>query len=162
MKAAQVADNIWIGNILALRDLPSDFTVITLLAQEKTLRLAKSILTANHKQIVWRLVDKPSATFLCPDLIQILSIMDESRPVLVHCAQGVSRSAAVCAAWLISRHHCSTLQQAMTIIRQARPQAQPNLGFLAALKAIERHQGNVETAMEEWNGKQKTMRVTKS
>lgn len=151
MKPVHISDNVWLGNILSLQDLPSEFTVISLLADDRFLHLSKKLLKDSHHQIIWGLRDKPSANFLCHDLLEILTVMDNSRPVLVHCAQGVSRSAAVCAAWLMSRHHCTNVQEAMTVIRRARPDACPNLGFLAALKAIERHHGNIEAAMQQWN-----------
>ena len=151
MKAVHIGENVWLGNILALQDLPSEFTVISLLADDRLFKLSNELLKDSHRQLIWRLRDTPSANFLCNDLIQILTVIDNSRPILVHCAQGISRSAAVCAAWLMSRHHCTNVEEAMTLIRQARPDASPNLGFLAALKAIERHHGNIEAAMQQWN-----------
>lgn len=151
---AEILEDIWIGNVLALKNLPVEFTVISLLSEEMTLNLTSNLLAEHHSREVWHLRDKSSAPFLVPDLVRVLSVIDKSRrPVLVHCAKGKSRSAAVCAAWLISRKRCSTVQEAMGIIRKARPEAQPNLGFLAALKAIERHGGDVEAAMNEWNKK---------
>lgn len=154
MKPVHVGENIWMGNILSLQDLPCSFTVISLLTEERLLHLSKRLMQDNPRQISWFLRDKSSSTFLCSNLIQILKIMDNSRPILVHCARGVSRSAAVCAAWLISRRHCTTLQDAMAVIRLASPTASPNLGFVAALKAIERNNGDVETAMRQWMAKQ--------
>jgi hypothetical protein len=66
---------------------------------------------------------------------------------LVHCAQGVSRSAAVVAAWLLYSKEASTAQQALHIIREVRPNVQPNIGLLAGLHAIERCHGNIDAAM---------------
>ena len=68
-----------------------------------------------------------------------------SKACLVHCAFGVSRSAAVCAAWLISRQGLS-LEQALRRIRAARPEASPNMGFIASLRALEQCQGSVAAA----------------
>lgn len=58
------------------------------------------------------------------------------RACLVHCAMGVSRSASVVAAWLMTRSQHS-LEAALELIRRARPTAQPNAGFIAGLRAIE-------------------------
>jgi hypothetical protein len=66
---------------------------------------------------------------------------------LVHCAQGVSRSAAVVAAWLLYSKEACTAQQALHIIREVRPNVQPNIGLLAGLHAIERCHGNIDAAM---------------
>lgn len=56
--------------------------------------------------------------------------------VLIHCYQGKSRSVAVCCAYLIQ--HCNfSLDAALETIRQVRPIAAPNCGFMAALRRIE-------------------------
>jgi hypothetical protein len=56
--------------------------------------------------------------------------------VLVHCVAGVSRSAAVVAAWLVI-HERRTLRDAVSAVRVARPVAMPNVGFWRALRGIE-------------------------
>ena len=118
---------------------------------------------------VWKLKDRPNSDFISQRLSQILQVMDDALPTLtlkptstipqqsitanddnkaclVHCAKGISRSAAVCAAWYISRRHTS-IQETMAVIRMVRPQAQPNLGFLAGLRAIEQSHGNIDAAI---------------
>lgn len=162
--------NIWIGNLLSLQDLPSDFDdkiiIITLISEEKILSLVKSILSANEtfgsnkmveQHIIWRIPDRPSAKFLNSNLSQLLDEMDqrEIRPCLVHCAQGKSRSSALIAAWLISRKNLS-LDEAMQIIRRVQPEAKPNFGFIAALKVLERSDGNVQAAIEKWSLRSET------
>jgi hypothetical protein len=69
---------------------------------------------------------------------------------LVHCAKGISRSAAVCAAWCMTRKHLN-LEEALAVIRRVRPEAQPNLGFLAELRAIQQSRGDIDMAMERLN-----------
>lgn len=104
-----------------------------------------------NKHIMWNLEDKVDADFLSVALSDILSEMDKSidpgrqRACLVHCAMGLSRSVAICAAWLICSKKYS-LSKAMDTIRMARPDANPNLGFLAALRALEQSGGNVKEA----------------
>jgi len=154
---AEIVHNLWIGPIFALRELPKgpSWTVISLLSNEKLLYMARSFLNGTpHHHIVWNISDNSNSTLLSDNLIRALKEIDkaiivESRPCLVHCAHGQSRSAAVIAAWLLSSRTCTTLQHAMDCIRMARPQVQPNLGFVAALKKLERHQGNVPSAMSD-------------
>jgi predicted protein tyrosine phosphatase len=56
--------------------------------------------------------------------------------VLVHCVQGVSRSATVVTAFLVL--HCGmTLLDAAALVRKARWQAMPNLAFWRCLRQIE-------------------------
>ena len=67
---------------------------------------------------------------------------------LVHCAQGISRSAAVIAAFLLYRKECVTIQEALHTIRLVRSCVQPNIGFLAGLRAIEQCDGNIVAAID--------------
>lgn len=56
--------------------------------------------------------------------------------VLVHCNQGRSRSVAVTAAFLISQFGW-TVDDAVGFIRESRPEADPNAGFLEQLHAFQ-------------------------
>lgn len=56
---------------------------------------------------------------------------------LVHCFQGKSRSAAVCAAYLVSRRGYRAAC-ALNSIRAVRPSAAPNATFMALLEDLER------------------------
>jgi hypothetical protein len=48
--------------------------------------------------------------------------------LLVHCASGVSRSVGTVVGWLIARRGLS-LVDALALVRTARPQGNPNVGF---------------------------------
>lgn len=56
--------------------------------------------------------------------------------VLVHCVQGVSRSASFVLAYLISKRKM-TLQDALDYVKERRPCCKPNYGFLAQLSKFE-------------------------
>jgi protein-tyrosine phosphatase len=170
----EVVPGLWIGGIDGFRDLSllcrnrtkKRWYIITVLSSDSLIRLSKSFLetlriecaqeqlsglSISHK--LWNLPDDVRANFLSDDLIDVLKFMDEGIPAsedssnacFVHCAQGVSRSAAVCTAWLVSRQQ-KTLHQALDMVRYVRPQASPNLGFLASLRALEQCQGDVKQA----------------
>ena len=117
--------------------------------------------TTKIKHIEWDIADMSQSELLCPRLEEILLAMDECLLVsnnndnqnnhsycLVHCASGISRSVSICAAWLISRRGMS-MSQALQQIRAVRPDAAPNLGFLASLRSLEKCKGNIATAMEQ-------------
>jgi protein-tyrosine phosphatase len=171
----EVFPNVWLGSLSAVQIVCSesspdvDWTVISLLDSPRLVAFSESLLkdrvekgTCRH--IIWNLADKPGASFLSDRLKQVLAIMDEAsddetknticihkndtnKACLVHCAKGVSRSVSVCAAWYISRKS-STLSEALDMIRKSRPEAMPNIGFLAALRALEQSQGDVDKAMD--------------
>jgi protein-tyrosine phosphatase len=118
-----------------------------------------------HHHELWDLPDKIQADFVTNRLDEILTVISESiddpsatlvakgasqkhcrRNCLVHCARGVSRSAAVCAAWLISRQRYS-LTESLDLLRSVR-EVNPNMGFLAGLRAIETCNGNILQAQQ--------------
>ncbi|CAI7628714.1 unnamed protein product [Penicillium pancosmium] len=70
-----------------------------------------------------------------PAAIQFIqSGLDAGGNVLVHCAMGKSRSAAVCIAYLLHQKPSAlTPQSALEIIRQSRPLCEPNDGFMEQL-----------------------------
>jgi len=128
------------------------------------------------KHVTWGLEDDMSSDFLCDRLEQVLAVMEDAieqrnddgggsssdgdgenpknRPpsssVLVHCEYGKSRSVALCAAYLISRRKY-TLRRAMDAIHMNRPTANPNVGFLASLRALENCRGDVKAARKQMN-----------
>mmetsp|Transcript_5271 Transcript_5271/g.9097 ORF Transcript_5271/g.9097 Transcript_5271/m.9097 type:complete len:259 (+) Transcript_5271:101-877(+) len=64
-------------------------------------------------------------------------IDSHSRPVLVHCAMGVSRSATIVIAYLMNRLHM-TLTDALILVRAKRGCVYPSKGFLAVLMRYEK------------------------
>lgn len=65
------------------------------------------------------------------------SALRRGRNVLVHCQQGVSRSAAIVIAYLIRKRGMS-FDSAVTFVRQRRPCIKPNSGFVRCLQEWER------------------------
>lgn len=59
--------------------------------------------------------------------------LDGGGGVLVHCAMGKSRSTTLLIAYLLSQHPKLNPQSALGLIRQSRPFAEPNSGFMEQL-----------------------------
>ncbi|XP_065916099.1 dual specificity protein phosphatase 22-B-like isoform X2 [Dysidea avara] len=70
----------------------------------------------------------PTATWLC-----IFTIRLSGGSVFIQCVAGVSRSVTITAMYIMLVTSLSH-EQALTIIRQCRPQAGPNIGFRTQLK----------------------------
>jgi len=66
----------------------------------------------------------------------IRTALDAGGKVLVHCLMGISRSATVVAAYLMSTRHIS-VHKAISVIKRARPRIQPNYGFIKELHIFE-------------------------
>jgi hypothetical protein len=178
-RLAEVIPGLWIGSLAAvteLRKLPRAWTVISILSSPKlTGFIHKSLQELKeHGQSVgvvvthveWELKDQCQAQLISLRLEEILVHMDQTllqsskddshtpeRACLVHCAFGISRSASVCAAWLLSRRRYTTMSEALSCLRKARPEVSPNMGFLAGLLALEKSNGNVQAAMERMKGR---------
>ena len=161
----EILPGLWIGSLWSVKELAKmpdrRWTVVSVLQSPKLslyvekavdeMRQQNSEMTIQTEE--WTLADQSQANLISARLSEILQVMDESihpeeaRACLVHCAFGISRSTAVCAAWLIARRHLS-LQQAMEQIRVARPEASPNMGFVAGLRSLEQCGGNIENAQQ--------------
>lgn len=63
---------------------------------------------------------------------------------LVHCVAGVSRSAAICVAYLM-KYEKMSLKEAFKHVKLARPQIRPNCGFFRQLMAYELELTGVQT-----------------
>jgi predicted protein tyrosine phosphatase len=170
--ANKVAPGLWIGSIQSLCELPklsshsespttTSWTVISVVSAKQLVRFVRvvvAMLQSRHaglirQHVMWELEDQESAPFLSPRLSDILTVMHEARATpsacLVHCARGISRSAAVAAAYFLSLpSDPMTLAPALNQIRLARPTIKPNRGFLIALQKLEAYRGDVFQAIQ--------------
>jgi len=115
--ASLIADNVWIGPAIAARETRF----------HSVLDLAAEYCSQAHPAAFY--VDLPLLDLLLPDqtgLQNAVAQLETMRcshpgPILVHCALGMSRSAAVMMAWLVMTERCSDLAQAkQTLLAQGR------------------------------------------
>ena len=76
--------------------------------------------------------------YFAPSYTRITTELAAGRGVLVHCNRGVSRSATIVAAFLMRRNDWGLRRTAEHMLR-ARPVVDPNAGFIAQLRAYDRH-----------------------
>lgn len=92
--------------------------------------------------------------------------------LLVHCASGISRSVSIVLAWMLVRLSSNgELEELLRRVRQEREAANPNAGFWAQLKVLERHCGAaasdnnpITAAQQEWehmNREERLIHVSK-
>jgi len=62
----------------------------------------------------------------------IMSALEGGGKVLIHCLKGISRSATIAAAFVITAHSVSPTE-AVTMLRKFRPIIKPNSGFMTQL-----------------------------
>eukprot|EP00965_Chrysotila_dentata_P122377 4045015-Pleurochrysis_carterae.AAC.2 len=75
----------------------------------------------------------------------IQSAIDSGGRCLVHCNAGISRSASLVIAYLLSRGLAADYDSALEAVRKNRPSAKPNQGFEAQLRAMAAKQGVPKT-----------------
>lgn len=109
-----------------------------------------------YKRVIME--DKPDFSIdLCWQ--ECFGFIDEAKAangkVLVHCYQGVSRSATIICAYLI-KYASLTCSQALNAVRVVRPQIGPNAGFLLKLRQLDRathavtsNENNIETDIDD-------------
>lgn len=167
---SQVKESLYIGSLLSVKELRtiasqhSSWLVVSVVSapamsalvqeQLRTLHSCRSDLSIKH--VEYKLKDTLDEVLVSSRLEEVLKEMDACllvdsnsgppRACLVHCAMGLSRSPAVVAAWLMTREG-SSLEGALGKIRSARPAIQPNMSFIAGLRAIEQG-GSVEGALQ--------------
>ena len=94
--------------------------------------------------------DHPMESILnvLPDSVEfIVTAFKSGGNVLVHCASGVSRSVAVCAAFLMTQYDMNA-HLALERITSVRKYANPNLGFRRQLEILEKSKGDIAAAKD--------------
>jgi len=89
----------------------------------------------DYKYFKLPLVDRVTQD-LFPHFQEAMDFIDSSDRVLVHCAGGMSRSAAVVIAFLMIKNKWK-YQQAFEYVKEKRPIVCPNEGFITQLKKLE-------------------------
>jgi predicted protein tyrosine phosphatase len=167
---SQVSKNLYVGSLLSVKELQtiaskeSSWLVVSVVSAPGMLVLVQEQLRLVHscrsdlsiKHVEYILKDRLDEVLVSRRLEEVLQEMDaylrvhsdseSHRACLVHCVMGQSRSAAVIAAWLITRQG-SSLEDALGVVRVARPTIHPNMSFVVGLRAIEQT-GSVEGAVK--------------
>lgn len=102
------------------------------------------------KHLMVNCKDRPTENILhilpsCMDFLK--KAVEENGSILVHCASGVSRSVAVCAAYLMIEQKY-TFKDALNLIQSHRMLANPNLGFKKQLGLLETSKCDIEEAIK--------------
>jgi len=87
-----------------------------------------------------KLDDAPNQDLLSrlPECIKFIEeAIDQGTGILIHCAAGVSRSCSVVVAFLMRKENIS-VEDALEIVRTARPVVRPNCGFMKQLFMFQR------------------------
>ena len=137
---SQVVEGIDLGRLPAVGDLDGYAALVDLCAE----------LPLQHTPQHY--CSLPSLDLLAPDALtcqhaaEAIERLRHKGPVLVCCALGYSRSATAVAAWLLHSGSCQSVDAAVALIRQARPQVVLGPQHLAALQSMVDAQPGLEVA----------------
>ncbi|KAI9930865.1 hypothetical protein ASPWEDRAFT_247536 [Aspergillus wentii DTO 134E9] len=128
--------NIYVGGILSVKNKAA-LTRANITHVVSVLRLQQvdeTFASFHHHRIDVDDVDDENLLEHFPAAVKFIqSGLDAGGGVLVHCAMGKSRSAAICIAYLLHHQPSLTPQSALELIRECRPLCEPNDGFMDQL-----------------------------
>ncbi|WP_433955905.1 ADP-ribosylglycohydrolase family protein [Janibacter indicus] len=130
-------DSVWLGNVLALDELPEEITAVVSLCLTGSEQVPSGMV-----HLPFRLIDEPqpeanpNLDFVITDAARtVASVRAEGHQVLIHCVAAQSRTPTVGIAYaMISGVDLDTATKG---VLSALPGASPNRGFRSALKRFE-------------------------
>ncbi len=135
----RIMDGLFISDDYSARDYATvkslGITQILSVGQELTPHINSGFITANIP-----IVDMESA-LIKKWFATALSFI-KGGPTLVHCSQGISRSATICIAYLIMNG--MSYDEALAKVKAARSMISPNEGFTEQLKELEKTKQPIE------------------
>ncbi|KAF5379079.1 hypothetical protein D9615_005973 [Tricholomella constricta] len=134
MSMDEVTQGLWIGDLASALDvekLRAHGIYSILSAMRGRLTIKETFI--RHQVLLDDTEDADILRHLLPSVHFIGAELDKGRGVLVHCHAGISRSATVVAAYLMYSKNLDT-GAALEMIRNVRPNIEPNQGFLRQLE----------------------------
>ncbi|KAJ3533312.1 hypothetical protein NMY22_g7384 [Coprinellus aureogranulatus] len=142
----EIVPNLWLGDLLSALN--------TKMLREKGVRSVLSVMRGRvtvhetfirHQVALDDLEDEDILVHMGPCIKFIEKELAKGHGVLVHCQAGVSRSATILTAYLMSTQNL-TPTAALSLVRTKRPFIGPNPGFLAQLEVF--HQAGYTVSRE--------------
>ncbi|KAJ3912686.1 hypothetical protein F5877DRAFT_53675 [Lentinula edodes] len=139
----QVIPGLWIGGLPSAMDtenLKENKIYSVLSAMRGKISIHETFV--KHQIFLDDSEEEDILIHLLPAIAFIQSELDKGRGVLVHCQAGVSRSATIVAAYLMHNRQMG-VEEALDLIRKARPEIDPNPGFIAQLEIFHHASFNI-------------------
>ncbi|KAK7441037.1 tyrosine protein phosphatase yvh1 [Stygiomarasmius scandens] len=130
----EIVPNLWLGGLLAAQDtatLKAHNIFSILSAMRGKISIHETFI--KHQILLDDTEEEDVLVHLMPAISFIQAELDKGRGVLVHCHAGVSRSATIVAAYLMYSRRIDP-EEALNMIRDLRPEVDPNPGFLIQLE----------------------------
>lgn len=140
----EVLPGLFVGSFEAVRDcrsMQSIDAVLSVLKPESRERFDREACLHGKPHLFLELYDRKRSP-IERLFEQAFQFIEQHRlaghSVLVHCAAGRSRSVSLVLYYLLRKRICHSVEEALALVRKARPEADPNPGFLEKLREVER------------------------
>ncbi|XAR54634.1 Phosphoprotein phosphatase [Bertholletia excelsa] len=146
----KIEEGLYLGSIGAANNK----TALKNLNITHILTVANSLPPAHPNDFTYKLINIPDRedTNISLYFEEAFNFIDEAKTTgggaLVHCFVGRSRSVTIVVAYLMKKHGMS-LSQALEHVRNKRPIASPNSGFMLQLQNFERSLQGTQVAQEQ-------------
>lgn len=137
---SQVVEGIDLGRLPTMGDLDGYAALVDLCAELPLQHTPENYCSLPSLDLV------ALDALTCQHAAEAIERLRHKGPVLVCCALGYSRSATAVAAWLLHSGSCQSVDAAVALIRQARPQVVLGPQHLAALQSMVDAQPGLEVA----------------
>ncbi|KAJ3756290.1 hypothetical protein EV360DRAFT_48232 [Lentinula raphanica] len=130
----EVIPGLWIGGLPSAMDtenLKANKIYSVLSAMRGKISVHETFI--KHQILLDDSEEEDILIHLLPAIAFIQSELDKGRGVLVHCQAGIGRSATIVAAYLMHSRKMN-VEEALGLVRKARPEIDPNPGFIAQLE----------------------------
>ncbi|KAJ7185749.1 hypothetical protein C8R46DRAFT_982515 [Mycena filopes] len=130
----EIIPGLWVGDIASATDtetLKANKIFSILSAMRGRVTINETFI--RHQILLDDTEEQDVLVHFIPAITFIQSELDKGRGVLVHCQAGMSRSVTLVAAYLMYTQNIDP-QAALDVIRNARPNVEPNPGFLLQLE----------------------------
>ena len=132
----KIGPNLYLGNYI----FASDASLLTTLGVTHILNAAREVpnyfnYDSPFQYLQLNMIDNPkedATRFFAVSKEFIDNAIEDNGIVLIHCKAGISRSVTILISYLMSKFNI-TAKDALKIVRENRPQVNPNYGFMKQL-----------------------------
>ena len=138
-EASEIIENLWVGNLSSatnkeeLEKINIDTIIVSAIGVRELFPENFNYISVPFRDVE----DEPILDKIIPLLPQIRELLEQHKPVFVHCMMGASRSVTIVACYLMKYHNMPS-DKVIEFMKSKRNAVDPNKGYLDALVEYEK------------------------